>query len=166
MVEPQGLHALLADRRLAIESHTLSALSAEEIIAVLGLDPHPEGGHYIRTWSHVPDEGGRGHGSAIYFLLQEGLTTARHRVDAAELWHYYAGAPLELTIEDADGITVHQVLGVDLRAGERPQCVVPPHAWQSARSLGPWTLVGCTVSPAFEFEGFELDERTAPDTDR
>lgn len=127
------------------------ALNADAIIALLGLRPHPEGGHFVETWRHVPREGGRGAGSAIYFLLREGFPSARHRVDAGETWHFYAGAPLELTI----GADI-RVLGTDLAAGERPQIVVPAHEWQSARTLGEWTLVGCTVSPAFEFEGFEL----------
>ena len=124
------------------------------MVACLGVpvpspkSPRPQGqGPQGPSW----DEGSR-------YLLREGERSRRHRVDAAEVWHHYAGAPLELMIEQTPC-----VLGPDVTAGERPQHVVPPGAWQSARSLGAWTLVGCTVSPAFEFEFFELDpEDTAP----
>jgi predicted cupin superfamily sugar epimerase len=128
--------------------------SADQLIDLLGLRPHPEGGFFVETWRHVPSEGGRGAGSAIYFLLKEGFASARHRVDADEAWHFYAGDPVELTIGEGS-----QLLGIDFESGERPQLVVPAHEWQSARTLGKWSLVGCTVSPAFEFEGFELDPR-------
>ena len=139
-------------------------MDAGEIIAFLGLAPHPEGGHYRETFRHVPDkggadEGGRGAMTAIYFLLQQGEVSHWHRVDAAEIWHFYAGAPLELSIAEAGQRATAQVLGPDLLAGQTPQIVVPQGAWQSAKSLGPWTLVGCTVGPAFEFAGFELAPR-------
>ena len=127
-------------------------MEPDEIIRLLELAPHPEGGFYRETWRDHPAEGGRGSGTAIYYLLRAGERSRRHRVDAAEVWHHYAGAALELTIE-----ATPRTLGLDVAAGERPQLVVPPGAWQSARSLGAWTLVGCTVSPAFEFERFELD---------
>ncbi|MCA9674386.1 MAG: cupin domain-containing protein [Kofleriaceae bacterium] len=130
----------------------------DELIATLGLAPHPEGGFYRETWRDAPTDGRRGAGTAIYFLLRAGDAHRWHRVDAAEIWHHYAGAPLELWIADG-GAPVRHVLGTDLAAGERPQLVVPPGAWQRARSLGAYTLVGCTVSPAFMFETFEL----APD---
>ncbi|UYN94833.1 MAG: cupin domain-containing protein [Enhydrobacter sp.] len=129
-------------------------MTADEIIARLGLRPHPEGGHFGETF-RAPDSP-RGASTAIYFLLRAGERSHWHRVDADEVWHFYAGAPLELAISD-DGRTIrHLRLGVDLRIGEAPQAVVPRHAWQSARSLGNWTLVGCTVAPAFEFRHFEL----------
>jgi predicted cupin superfamily sugar epimerase len=77
-------------------------------------------------------------------------------VDAAEAWHFYAGAPLALTVSlDGRDASVHR-LGPDLARGERPQFVVPAQWWQSARSLGIWTLVGCTVAPGFTFAGFEM----------
>jgi hypothetical protein len=129
---------------------------ADVLIARLGLQPHPEGGHYRETFRHVPAEGGRGAMTAIYFLLREGEASRWHRVDAAEIWHWYAGAPLDLSIAAAGGPATTQVLGSDLAAGALPQIVVPPGAWQAARSRGAWTLVGCTVGPAFEFAGFEL----------
>lgn len=135
-----------------------SAASADRLIQQLGLEPHPEGGWYRETWRHVTPDEGRGAGTAIYFLLRAGERSAWHRVDADEIWHFYRGAPLELEIVD-DGAPRVERLGSDLEVGERPQRVVPAGAWQRARSLGAFTLVGCTVSPAFEFSGFEL----APD---
>ena len=126
-------------------------MTADEIVQTLRLERHPEGGHFAETWRHRAEHGGRGAGTAIYYLLREGERSAWHRVDAAEIWHFYAGSPLELRIEKKA-----HILGPDLDADQRPQRVVPAHAWQSARSLGAWTLVGCTVSPAFELAGFEL----------
>jgi predicted cupin superfamily sugar epimerase len=135
-------------------------MDAEEIIECLQLEPHPEGGRYRQTWRASAKADQRAAGSAIYFLLRRGEVSHWHRVDAAETWHFYEGAPLELRIS-TDGATEQVVaIGPDLAAGQRPQFVVPPGAWQSARSHGQHTLVGCTVSPAFEFEGFEL---AAPD---
>lgn len=131
-------------------------LTAEEIVRLLRLQPHPEGGHYCETFRD-PGSGtsGRAHSTAIYFLLREGEISRWHRVDAAEVWHWYAGAPLLLTVADASGRRDVR-LGIDLTAGERPQAVVPAHAWQQAQSLGGWTLVGCTVAPGFELAGFEM----------
>ena len=129
---------------------------AAALIERLGLAPHPEGGHFRETFRQVPDDGGRGAMTSVLYLLTEGEISRWHRVDAAEVWHFHTGAPLELEIsEDGQKVRGHR-LGPDLLAGEEPQVVVPPHAWQSARSTGAWTLVGCTVGPAFEFEGFEL----------
>ena len=114
------------------------------------------GGHFVETWRDKPAGGGRGSGTAIYYLLQQGERSHWHRVDATEIWHYYAGAPLALSIS-TDGRTSDTItLGPDLARGDRPQAIVPRDAWQSAESQGVWTLVGCTVSPAFAFEGFEL----------
>jgi predicted cupin superfamily sugar epimerase len=133
-------------------------LSADDVIRLLGLQPHPEGGHYRETFrdSRGVDAGsGRAASTAIYFLLRAGEISRWHKVDAAEVWHWYAGAPLALSI--ADGGQRRDVrIGIDLAAGERPQAVVPAGAWQQAQSLGTWTLVGCTVAPAFEFAGFEM----------
>ena len=130
--------------------------TADEIIRLLGLAPHPEGGFYRETWREPRSDGGRASGTAIYFLLPGSVENRWHRVDAAEIWHFYAGAPLELSIEGPDGRVRTEILGTALFDGERPQIEVPPNAWQRARSLGPWTLVGCTVSPAFLFEKFEI----------
>lgn len=126
-------------------------MEAQEIIERLGMRPHPEGGHYVETWRGPAGPDGRSVGTAIHFLLRAGERSHWHRVDAAEVWLFHAGAPLRLQI---DG-TAH-VLGTDLAAGERPQVVVPAGEWQAAESTGGWTLVSCTVSPGFEFAGFEL----------
>ena len=128
---------------------------AQTIIALLGLEPHPEGGHFRETFRDPSPAGGRAASTAIYFLLARGERSHWHRVDAAEVWHWYAGAPLALVINEGGATTLLR-LGADLAGGERPQAVVPPGAWQSAESLGDWTLVGCTVAPGFEFAGFEL----------
>jgi len=133
-----------------------TSLSAAEIIRQLGLIPHPEGGHYRETFRDAATDGaGRAASTAIYFLLREGELSRWHRVDAAEAWHWYAGAPLALTMADAAGRRETR-LGPDLAAGERPQAVVPAGAWQQAASLGAWTLAGCTVAPGFQFSGFEM----------
>lgn len=132
-------------------------LDAAATIAALGLQPHPEGGWYAEVWRDAPADGSRGVGTAIYFLLEADQVSHWHRVDAAETWHHYAGAPLALLIapDDAGPVTTTR-LGPDLAAGERPQGTVPAGAWQAARPLGGPVLVGCTVAPAFRFEGFEL----------
>jgi len=131
-------------------------LQAEDIIALLGLEAHPEGGHFRETFRDNDNSGGRALSTAIFYLLQEGEVSHWHRVDASEVWHYHAGSPLELTLADEKGARHRHVLGMDLEAGERPQHVVPAGRWQTARSLGQWTLVGCTVAPGFEFSGFEM----------
>jgi uncharacterized protein len=129
---------------------------AEQVIAALGLAPHPEGGHFRETFRDAATAGGRAASTAIYYLLRQGELSRWHRVDAVEIWHWYAGAPLLLSLSE-DGRGCRRLsLGNDLAAGERPQAVVPTGVWQSARSLGAWTLVGCTVAPGFEFAGFEL----------
>ncbi|MVA82157.1 cupin [Agrobacterium vitis] len=130
---------------------------AEEIIAALAMQPHPEGGWYSETFRDSKGGGQRGHSTAIYYLLQAGQRSHWHRVkDAAEVWHYYAGAPLALYRCD-DGMTVETlVLGTDLVRGERPQAVIPALSWQAAESLGDYTLVGCTVAPGFTFHTFEM----------
>lgn len=131
-------------------------MTADDIIRQLNLKPHPEGGHYAETWRAPTFGGERPAGTAIYFLLRAGERSHWHRVDAAEAWHWYGGAPLSLEISQDGEATVEHILGLDLAAGQRPQAVVPAHHWQAARSLGEWTLVGCTVSPAFDFAGFVL----------
>lgn len=133
-------------------------LPAAAVIAALGLRPHPEGGHYREIWRDQPEEGGRGAGTAIHFLLDAGERSHWHRVDAAELWLWQGGGPLMLSLS-ADGTKLDREirLGPDLAAGESLIGVVPKGWWQAARPLeGRWCLVSCTVSPAFEFGGFEL----------
>ena len=132
-------------------------MTADQIIAQLGLQPHPEGGHFRETWRAEAADGTRAAGTAIYFLLKGGEPNHWHRVDAAEIWHFYAGSPLELSISATETGPVTQLqLGPDLSAGQRPQQIVPPGFWQKARATGDFTLVGCTVSPGFEFDRFEL----------
>lgn len=130
-------------------------MNARDYIELLGLGPHPEGGHFIETWREG-SLGERGAGTAIYFLLEKGQRSRWHRVDAAEIWHHYAGAPLELLTAPTSGPVTRRVLGKDIAAGECPQLIVEADEWQAAQSLGEFTLVGCTVSPAFLFEKFEL----------
>lgn len=135
--------------------------SAEDVIRELDLSPHPEGGWYRESFrdARVSSES-RPASTAIYFLLKAGEISHWHRIDATELWLWHAGAPLTLSIS-IDGEQSHSHrLGVDLASGERPQAVVPAHAWQSAKSLGDWTLVSCVVSPGFDFAAFEM---AAPD---
>ncbi len=131
-------------------------VTAADIIARLGMHPHPEGGYYVETYRHAGSHGSRGACTAIYFLLPVGQRSHWHRIDAVEIWHWYAGGPLALSVAEPGQPVHHLTLGNDLAAGQRPQAVVPPGAWQAAESLGHWTLVGCTVAPAFEFAGFEL----------
>ena len=139
----------------------LSSLAADDVVRLLGLEPHPEGGFYRETFRD-PRTGadGRAVSTAIYYLLGVGDVSEWHRVDAVEVWHLYAGAPLVLTLSENghDASAMH--LGPDLARGQRPQCVVPAGCWQTATSLGAWTLVGCTVAPGFTFSGFE---RAPPD---
>lgn len=130
---------------------------ADALIAALGMKPHPEGGYYVETFRDDA-EGQRGTSSAIYYLLKAGERSHWHRIDAIEVWHYYAGVPLTLRLHH-EGVSETVVLGPDILAGQRPQAVVPLGGWQSAESGEGWTLVGCTVAPAFDFKGFEM----APD---
>ena len=131
-------------------------MTADEVIRLLDLAPHPEGGWYRQTWEAGAADGARPSGTCIYFLLAAGEASRWHRVDAAEIWHHYAGAPLVLSVAATEaGPARDLLLGPDL-ATARPQHVVPEGHWQAARSTGDWTLVGCTVSPGFRFAGFEL----------
>jgi predicted cupin superfamily sugar epimerase len=135
-----------------------SSLTPAQIVRLLDLVPHPEGGHFRETFRDARCvEGGRAASTAIYFLLARGERSHWHRVDAVEVWHFYAGAPLLLETAARQGGTVTgMTLGSDLAAGERPQASVAAGVWQAAESLGAWTLVGCTVAPGFAFEQFEL----------
>ena len=131
-------------------------MTADALIAALDLKPHPEGGYFRETFRDGGDP--RAKSTAIYFLLAAGQTSRWHRIDAAEVWHFYAGAPLALRVCDTpdDAAATVLTLGNDIAAGQRPQHVVRPGQWQAARSLGDYTLVGCTVAPGFEFAHFEL----------
>lgn len=133
----------------------MTELGAQDVIAALKMERHPEGGWYVQTFRDAEGPDGRGHSTAIYYLLEKGDRSHWHRVDAVEVWHWYAGAALELSISDGTSHDRH-MLGTDLAGGQRPQAVVPRGAWQSAATAGEWTLVGCTVAPGFQFDGFEL----------
>lgn len=131
-------------------------MDAQSVIDTLGLEPHPEGGFYRETWRAAAPEGERAAGTAIYYLLPRGQVSRWHRVDAVEIWHWYAGAALDLQLSpDGRRVETHR-LGPRIDAGERPQLVVPAGCWQSAVPDGEWSLAGCTVSPGFLFEGFEM----------
>ncbi|MFT5539031.1 MAG: putative cupin superfamily sugar epimerase [Alphaproteobacteria bacterium] len=134
---------------------------ATRLIDALALAPHPEGGHFRETWRDQPADGTRGTGTAIYYLLAAGEVSAWHRVDATEIWHFYAGAALRLTLLDGAGRR-EVTLGTDVTDGQTPQAIVPAGTWQTATSLGDYSLVGCTVSPAFDFAGFELAPAEGP----
>jgi uncharacterized protein len=133
---------------------TMRNLTARDIIRLLDLKPHPEGGHFREAFRDAGES--RAASTAIYFLPARGERSHWPRVDAVEVWHWYAGAPLELEISQAMGRIERAKLGNDLGAGERPQAIVPAHAWQAAQTLGDWTLAGCTVAPGFDFKKFEL----------
>ena len=131
-------------------------LSAAEVIRQLELKPHPEGGHFRETFRDPRTvDGERTASTAIYFLLARGERSHWHRIDAVEVWHWYAGAALALSIANGGKIKTHE-LGPGLSAGAHPQLIVPANAWQMAKSLGDWTLCGCTVAPGFVFKSFEL----------
>lgn len=131
-------------------------LTARDVIRLLDLQPHPEGGWYRETFRDAAGPQGRGASSLIYYLLDVGETSDWHRIDAAEAWHHYSGAPLVITVSANGHDAEAHHLGPDLLAGQRPHFVVPAGWWQTATSLGAWTLVGCTVAPGFSFENFEL----------
>ena len=141
---------------LTAQNLTAQNLTASDIIRLLDLKPHPEGGHFRETFRDSGTVNGRAASTAIYFLLTRSERSQWHRVNAVETWHWYAGAPLVLEIAQGGGKIERVKLGSDLAAGERPQTIVPAHVWQAAQSLGDWTLCGCTVAPGFEFSGFEL----------
>ena len=130
---------------------------AARIVEALGLAPHPEGGWFKETFRDEADDGVRAACTAIYYMLEQGQVSAWHRVrDASEVWHFYAGGPLKLSLAEPEGPARHLVLGPDIFAGQVPHVVVPRNWWQAAEPLGAWTLVGCTVAPAFEFAAFEI----------
>jgi predicted cupin superfamily sugar epimerase len=150
------MESVRGDPRAQKQILTVQELAARDVIRLLDLKPHPEGGHFREMFRDARlVDGTRAASTAIYFLLARSECSHWHRVDAVEIWHFYAGAPLELEIAE-EGRRERITLGADIAAGERPQGIVPAHAWQAARSLGEWTLVGCTVAPGFEFAKFEL----------
>jgi len=131
--------------------------TARAIIDKLGLAPHPEGGWYRQTWRTDAPEGERPAATLIYFVLEAHQRSHWHRVDAAELWMWHAGAPVALLIApDENGPVTRHELGSDVLGGQEPHCLVPTGFWQAAEPLGGWALVSCVVSPGFDFAGFEL----------
>ncbi|CAI7643272.1 unnamed protein product [Penicillium palitans] len=135
--------------------------SAQEIIKLFNLSPHPEKGYYVETFRDHTSSNGRSHSTCIYYLLEgkSGLSKWHRVLDGVEVWHYYAGAPMQLSLSWDDGTPIRDtILGIDFVAGQQPQKVVARQEWQHARSLGDWTLVGCTVAPAFLYESFEMAE--------
>ena len=140
--------------------HARPKLTAADVIRMLDLKPHPEGGHFRETFRDIRLIGGRAASTLIYFLLAKGERSHWHKVDAAEVWHFYAGSPLALHYA-ASGHTppASIMLGNDIANGQQPQFVIPQDNWQAAETLGEWTLVGCTVAPGFEFAGFELAKK-------
>lgn len=138
-------------------AQAIDGLTADEVVRRMELKPHPEGGFYRETYRDPATSAeGRAVSTAIYYLLGLGDVSEWHRVDAAEVWHYYAGAPLVITLSPNGHDAEARRLGPDLLRGQAPQIVVPAGWWQTATSLGAWTLVGCTVAPGFDFAGFEL----------
>jgi uncharacterized protein len=131
-------------------------MQAIDVIRLFRLQAHPEGGYYRESFRDSKKVQGRAASTAIYFLLRQGEISRWHRIDAVEIWHWYAGAPIRLQIEAEDRPVETFLLGTDFSKNEQPQVIVPAHAWQTAETLGEWTLVGCTVAPGFEFEHFEL----------
>lgn len=135
----------------------MSSVSAEDVVRLLKLQPHPEGGYYRETFRDPTQvRNGRAASTAIYFLLVGGQETRWHRIDSVEVWHWYAGAAFDLEINNGVEIRDAIRLGGDLARGERPQAIVPAHFWQRSRSLGGWSLAGCTVAPGFDFSTFEI----------
>jgi uncharacterized protein len=135
----------------------MPGLSEQDIITMLGLKPHPEGGYFRETFRDTRQSAdGRAASTAAYYLLARGASSHWHRLDAVEIWHWYAGAPLQLEIAAAPGRIERVTLGGDISAGLRPQAVVPAGLWQAAQTTGDWTLVGCTVAPGFDFAKHEL----------
>ena len=132
------------------------SLTGDEVIRLLQLEAHPEGGYFRETFRDSKRVGDRSASTAIYFLLKQGEISGWHRIDSVEVWHWYGGAPIRIQIRNGEAPVETVLLGNNLLKNERPQVIVPAYAWQTAEPLGAWTLVGCTVAPGFEFAGFEL----------
>ena len=133
----------------------MKALTAAEVITLLNLEPHIEGGFYKQTFADKPGANGTPLSTAIYYFLENRGQNSWHRLDTVEVWHWYAGAPMLIRASRNGKTVVESTLGPDIAAGGRPQVVIPANAWQRARSLGDWSLAGCTVSPGFQYSKFE-----------
>ena len=143
--------------------------SAAYWIEKLNLKPHPEGGYYAETYrsemsaetGHLDMNGKRSFATGIYFLMEDKNFSAFHRIKSDEMWHFYAGDPIEVFYFEKDGSLQRILLGNNPDNGERFQAVVPAGLWFASRPLrgGAFSLVGCTVSPGFDFQDFELAKR-------
>ncbi len=143
----------------------------KNIVEELDLKPHPEGGFYKETYRSsgvisknslpIKFSGDRNYYTAIYFLLTSDNFSAFHRIKQDEIWHYYQGDPLYVHIIDKDGRYVQQEIGLDFKNGAVPQFMVPAGCWfaSSVKNKNSYSLVGCTVSPGFDFNDFELAQR-------
>lgn len=138
----------------------------------LEMQPHPEGGWYKETYRSkdaVPSsvlegfDGDRNFATGIYFLLTKENFSAFHRIKSDEMWHFYDGDGLTIHEIRPNGAYIERKLGLDLENGERPQLVIAANSWfaSEVKEGGSWCLVGCTVSPGFDFQDFELAERHA-----
>ena len=146
---------------------------AENIIKNLDLQPHPEGGYFKETYrSHgfINEEnlgsdfsGSRNYATSIYFLLTSDTFSAFHRINQDEIWHFYKGSPIKLHIISGEGKHTTIIIGNDFEKGEIPQYVVKAKDWFAAEVINDndYTLVGCTVSPGFDFKDFDLPKRSA-----
>ena len=130
-------------------------MTADEIIAALDLKPHPEGGFFRESFRDFPGADGRAYSTAIYYLLRAGEISRWHRIDVAEIWHWYAGDALELSVVGSGAIS-RILLGPKVSEGQRPQVIIQARAWQRATALGSYALCGCTVAPGFEFSKLEI----------
>ncbi|HVA32754.1 MAG TPA: cupin domain-containing protein [Candidatus Baltobacteraceae bacterium] len=136
------------------------SVRAEAIIQALGLAPHPEGGFFAETYRSQRAIDGRSIATAIYFLITAESPSRMHRVASDEIWHFYAGDPLEmLQLDGSAGRLI--AIGNDLGAEQQPQVLVPGGVWQGVRvrAGGAYALVGATVSPGFDFADFQLGDR-------
>lgn len=138
-------------------------MDADRIIRTLALEPHPEGGFYRQTFRSARTVetpwGPRAASTCIYYLLPANGLAALHVVRSDEVWHHYAGAPVEVYLIDADGAQIHK-LGGDVAAGQVPQVVVPAGVYQATvGSPDGWALCGCTVAPGFDFADWDLPSR-------
>jgi uncharacterized protein len=144
---PTGGHR----RSLAMSTH--SEAEGEQLARLLGLERLPEeGGLFRRTYADA-------HCSAIYFMLLAPDFSAMHALESVEIYHWYAGSPLQLLLLHPGGRVEQPVLGPDVAAGARPQIAIPAMVWQGSRSLGEWTLAGTTMAPPFEWSAFHLGHR-------
>lgn len=144
--------------------------TSEYWIEKLELQSHPEGGYFKEIYrspesiniESIPERFGssRSFSTSIYFLLEKGQKSAFHRIKSDELWHFYDGEPAIIYVLNDEGTVTELKLGLNIENGYFPQIVVPANCWFAAESAGEFTFVGCTVSPGFDFEDFDMAKRT------